>query len=48
MQEFLTAVWLEAVYQIFRRERGTELARRAWFIRVVKEIERGERSRVYN
>jgi hypothetical protein len=31
MQEFLTAVWLEAAYQEFRRMRGTKLDRPAWF-----------------
>lgn len=48
MQEFLTAVWLEAAWQIFRIERGSKLSRKQWFKRAAWAIQQAERSRVYN
>ena len=48
MQELLTAVWLEAAWQIFRIERGSKLGRKQWFQKAAWAIQEAERSRVYN
>lgn len=33
VQEFVTAIWLEGAYQVFRSQRLTRMDRRKWFKR---------------
>jgi hypothetical protein len=48
MQEFLTAVWLEAAYQIFRSDRGSRLSRERWYKKASRAIPELERRRASN
>jgi hypothetical protein len=48
MREFLTAVWLEAAYQEFRRLRGIEIDRPKWFSECQLAIRYLQRRRAYN
>jgi hypothetical protein len=48
MRELTTAVWLEAAYQIFIKERCSRVGRKRWFKVAAREARQREHSRVYN